>query len=156
MSVEGVRRPERAPDEQGKQKKIETVKVQGADGVTATVSCKKKWVVTALKVTLCVVVIGGFAAATVFTFGAAGVLGAGAAAAMGVTVTGSATTAGVLSAAGGVFAASTGALTGLAYKRKLWKYTGKDADDAKKFMVHGANAVIQIACLLYTSPSPRD
>ena len=122
-------------------RRVEVV-VRNPDGTQVT--CCKKWVITCLKVLLVAIIVGGLITASVFTFGAAGLFGAAAAASMGVTVASSTAAIGTLYTTGGVLLTSAGAMIRLAYKHRMGRYTGRDAADTQKFLANGAKKIAAI------------
>lgn len=133
--------------------KNKKIVVQKPDGTAVEVSCGKKWVITALKVLLVAVIVGGFIAASVFTFGAAGAFGAAGSAALGVV-----STTAIAGASNALYV--TGAvLVGMgliavplvAHKNRMGKYTGEDMVNAQQFLLGGARAVSNLVKKVFNS-----
>lgn len=129
-----------------------TVLVRGPNGTKEEVSSGKKWVITALKVLLVAVLVGGFVAASVFTFGAAGAFGAAAATTMGVTTTAIAGAVNTLYVTGGALVGvGLIAIPLLAHKNKMGKYTGEDKVNAQQFLLGGIRAISNIVKKVFNS-----
>jgi hypothetical protein len=87
-----------------------------------------KFLITAAKVLFATVLIAGFIAATVFTFGAAAAAGAA--------------TASILYGVGTALGASSVGLMRLAGQTNMFRYTGNDAQDVRSFVSLGLNGVV--------------
>jgi hypothetical protein len=89
---------------------------------------KHKYLITAAKILFATVIIAGFIAATVFTFGAAAVAATA--------------TASILYGVGAALGASSVGLMKLAAEKNMFRYTGNDAKDVQSFVSLGLNAVV--------------
>jgi hypothetical protein len=91
----------------------------------------KKWFITACKIACAALIIGGFAAASVFTFGAAAAAGAG----MAYLLTG----------AGVLCLASIKALVKAGLQHNMYRFTDDNAGDVLSFLSGGAERVAHIS-----------